>query len=323
MGLIIRIISHPEGESIQQWQYNFPEEGGVIGRSIGVTLQLNDNHRTISGIHATIKKTARGYQITDNSVNGVFINNADSPLGKDNSITLNDGDTVRIADYQLLISCFDFKKETINSPAENFNEINTDDDNNFILDRKELSFGKTLFDDDPFDDNLNIEVNNNEPKTYPDEKIVHSSDHFDINMLANKDIIEDKPNFDIFTPEMNVLSEPIEKNNKINLDPLALLFNEKNITITDFIKMINDAVESAIGKLLLELSPDLIEKTYFSLLKPGFFNNTPDFWTSYKNYYYMQVENQNWDNKFKSYFHSDLFTKIIEKTQNEKKNKCY
>lgn len=56
MGLIIRIISHPEGESIQQWQYNLPDEGGIIGRSIGVNLQLNDSHRTISGIHATIKR---------------------------------------------------------------------------------------------------------------------------------------------------------------------------------------------------------------------------------------------------------------------------
>ena len=311
MGLIIRIISHPEGESIQQWQYDFPEEGGVIGRSIGVTLQLNDQHRTISGIHATIKKTARGYQITDNSINGVFINNAESPLGKGNSITINDGDTIRISDYQLLISCFDFKKESVNSLVENSNEINTDDDINFMLNKKELSLGKTLFDNDPFDDNVNVEIKTNQTQ---DENILQSRDDFDINMMLNKSIIEDKPNFDIFAQEVNELPVQREKNNKISQDPLTLLFDQRDISITDFMKMINDAVESAMGKLLLELSPDLIEKTYFSLLKPGFFNNTPDFWLSYKKYYYMQLESQSWNNKFKSYFHSDLFTNIIEKS---------
>ncbi len=106
MPLSIRIISSPDGESIAQWNQAFPDDGGDIGRAFGATLQLNDASREISSTHAMIRKTSRGYQIMDNSTNGLYINGSDVPLGKGNQSTLSDGDVLDIGRYRLLVSCF-------------------------------------------------------------------------------------------------------------------------------------------------------------------------------------------------------------------------
>ena len=106
MPLSIRIISSPDGESIAEWNQAFPEDGGDIGRAFGNTLQLSDASREISGTHAIIRKNSRGYQIADNSTNGLFINGSDKPLGNGNQSTLSDGDVLDIGRYRLLVSCF-------------------------------------------------------------------------------------------------------------------------------------------------------------------------------------------------------------------------
>ncbi|MEZ9524578.1 type VI secretion system-associated FHA domain protein [Enterovibrio norvegicus] len=106
MPLSIRIISSPSGETVSEWNKQFPEEGGEIGRAYGSTLQLSDASREISGMHAMIKKSARGYQVVDNSTNGLFINGAPQPLGKGNQTTLTDGDVLNVGQYRLLVSCF-------------------------------------------------------------------------------------------------------------------------------------------------------------------------------------------------------------------------
>ncbi|MGF1767675.1 FHA domain-containing protein [Enterovibrio makurazakiensis] len=106
MPLSIRIISSPSGETVSEWNKQFPEEGGEIGRAYGSTLQLSDASREISGTHAMIKKSARGYQVVDNSTNGLFINGAPQPLGKGNQTTLTDGDVLNVGQYRLLVSCF-------------------------------------------------------------------------------------------------------------------------------------------------------------------------------------------------------------------------
>ncbi|WP_394211986.1 type VI secretion system-associated FHA domain protein [Enterovibrio calviensis] len=106
MPLSIRIISSPSGETVSEWNKQFPEEGGEIGRAYGSTLQLSDASREISGTHAMIKKSARGYQVVDNSTNGLFINGSPQPLGKGNQTTVTDGDVLNVGQYRLLVSCF-------------------------------------------------------------------------------------------------------------------------------------------------------------------------------------------------------------------------
>ncbi len=107
MGLVIRIISSPEGESVTDWSATFPEVGGSIGRVPGVTLQLSDSRRVVSGTHAIISRDQQGYRITDVSTNGLYVNGSARPLGRDCHRPLNDGDILDIGEYRLQVSCFD------------------------------------------------------------------------------------------------------------------------------------------------------------------------------------------------------------------------
>lgn len=315
MGLIIRIISHPEGESIQQWQYNLPDEGGIIGRSIGVNLQLNDSHRTISGIHATIKKNDRGYQLTDNSTNGTFINNDEIPLGKDNSMILNDGDVIKISDYQLLISCFELNSNNIDTISINAPLIDSAVKVKNNLAKKAPSLGSGLFEDDPFEDKIpNLLPYKDNTESIDDTLYMDADIHDDIfNYQPENSIeinsIESKNNEDILKDPFSVLDSEYIKSK----DPIMLLFNDRNISISEFIKMINESIAISVNKLILDLSPENIESTYFSIFKPGFFNLTPDFWKAYKNYYYLQMKNDNLQANFTSCFHSELLSKILDR----------
>lgn len=104
MALSLRIIDSPKDESVSKWNILFPEEGGSIGRSSNNTLVLNDSKRVISGLHAQISKTTKGYKITDKSTNGLFINDESEALGKENSVIITDSDLLRIGGYKILIS---------------------------------------------------------------------------------------------------------------------------------------------------------------------------------------------------------------------------
>lgn len=106
MPLSLKIISSPDGEAISQWNINFPESGGSIGRAYGNTMQLGDASLLLSGTHAIINKSARGYQVMDVSTNGLFINGSHQPLGKKNSASLNDGDVLDLGNYRLMVTCY-------------------------------------------------------------------------------------------------------------------------------------------------------------------------------------------------------------------------
>ncbi|GAA4649175.1 hypothetical protein GCM10023116_14490 [Kistimonas scapharcae] len=116
MGLVIRIIASPEGESVTDWSVTFPEGGGSIGRVPGVTLQLSDNRRIVSGTHAIISRYQQGYRITDVSTNGLYINGSTRPLGRDCHQPLNDGDILDVGEYRLQVSCFRPGQSTLQDP---------------------------------------------------------------------------------------------------------------------------------------------------------------------------------------------------------------
>lgn len=106
MPLSLRIICAPEGESISQWDFGFPEEGGDIGRGYGVTMQLHDQRRELSARHAMIRRVEKGYQLEDCSTNGVYVNGSKQSVGRGNIVPLNDGDVFDLGRYRLLVSCF-------------------------------------------------------------------------------------------------------------------------------------------------------------------------------------------------------------------------
>lgn len=104
MALALKIIDSPKGETVTKWNVVMPPEGGTIGRKTNSTMVLNDTKRVVSGLHAQISVGDAGYRITDLSTNGLFLNHSATPLGKNKSVGLNDGDVLTIGGYTLLVS---------------------------------------------------------------------------------------------------------------------------------------------------------------------------------------------------------------------------
>lgn len=82
----------------------FREDGGTIGRSLENDWILPDPDKFISGKHATIDFQTGAYYLADVSTNGVYVNNAEEPLGRGNPRRLFDGDRLRMGDFEFLVS---------------------------------------------------------------------------------------------------------------------------------------------------------------------------------------------------------------------------
>ncbi|MET0026308.1 MAG: type VI secretion system-associated FHA domain protein TagH [Candidatus Thiodiazotropha sp.] len=88
----------------QPMSVSFDEDGGRIGRRADNEWVLPDPERFISGHHAQIIFTGGRFQLLDTSSNGVFLNGASTPLGKNNQVDLKDGDNITIGDYEIRVS---------------------------------------------------------------------------------------------------------------------------------------------------------------------------------------------------------------------------
>ncbi len=83
---------------------NFDEQGGSIGRRQDNDWVLSDPERIISGRHALISFDNGRFFITDMSSNGVFLNQTETPLGKQERAPLQQGDTLLIGEYEIGVS---------------------------------------------------------------------------------------------------------------------------------------------------------------------------------------------------------------------------
>jgi len=75
--------------------------GGTIGRSLDNDWVLPDPHRYVSGRHALVDFQGGAYYLVDTSRNGVFVNGADTPVGKGHPQRLFDGDRIRIGEFEM------------------------------------------------------------------------------------------------------------------------------------------------------------------------------------------------------------------------------
>ncbi|WP_064609342.1 type VI secretion system-associated FHA domain protein [Photobacterium sp. J15] len=308
MPLSIRIISSPEGESISEWNKSFPEDGGDIGRAFGAAMQLSDARREVSGTHAIIRKTSRGYQVMDNSTNGLFINGSASPLGKGNQSTLNDGDVLDIGKYRLLVSCFIPEQ----AKAQDFSAAGQ---------------GNSVFGDDPF---------SNEAEAFPEPQVVQAEESAFTFAAATHEVVADDP----------FLAEEVEKRTErrefdlsfsaFDDDPLADAELQVNLPthmsesqskpelqsqsnmgaqmgLTEFRhheqrmqEQMDKALEMALNRLLADISPEATESMFDYLTTPGFWSRKPKYWDMYKRHFNRQVESRDWHIKFHAYFHDAL-----------------
>lgn len=104
MPLILKVTSYQRLSPAQEPTKVL--EGGrlSIGRGSESDWVLPDPERQISKCHCVIEQRDGRYLLTDTSTNGVFVNNSDRQLGRDNSVELHDGDRLRLSDYEISVS---------------------------------------------------------------------------------------------------------------------------------------------------------------------------------------------------------------------------
>ena len=104
MAIKLRVISEQYRELGENRSRVFGVNGGTVGRAPGNDWVLPDPRRVVSGHHFEVQFHGGKYWLIDTSTNGVFVNDADDPASDTGRIELNDGDRLRVGDYDILVS---------------------------------------------------------------------------------------------------------------------------------------------------------------------------------------------------------------------------
>lgn len=122
MSIVISIVKLPDGAVDTKSTHTFAHDGGTIGRSSDNSWVLEDPERFISSKHSEISYENGQYYITDLSTNGTFANGAPEPIGKGNTVQLNDGDKFSLGDYEFQANIWQPNNQASNSSPGPFAE---------------------------------------------------------------------------------------------------------------------------------------------------------------------------------------------------------
>ncbi len=104
MSITLKIVSYQRLTPGQQESYHSDLNKFSIGRSPGNDWPLPDPQRFMSGTHCWVENRDGTWVLTDNSTNGVFINGSDQRVTRGDSVDLNEGDHIRLGDYELQVN---------------------------------------------------------------------------------------------------------------------------------------------------------------------------------------------------------------------------
>jgi type VI secretion system protein len=107
MALKLRVISDHYQALGKRSSRLFGVTGGRIGRAQDNDWVLPDPDRYISSHHAKVSFRSGAWVLEDTSTNGIFINGADTPASMEGPYALQDGDRLRLGDYDILVSIDD------------------------------------------------------------------------------------------------------------------------------------------------------------------------------------------------------------------------
>ena len=99
--LKLKLVSSAVAE--QKTSCSFTEFGGSIGRAEECDWTLLDIDRFVSKKHLLISFKQNQFVLTDVSSNGVIINNASDPLGRDNDYTLQPSDKITVGQFVIQV----------------------------------------------------------------------------------------------------------------------------------------------------------------------------------------------------------------------------
>ncbi|HXA92748.1 MAG TPA: type VI secretion system-associated FHA domain protein TagH [Steroidobacteraceae bacterium] len=117
MALRLRIISDHRRVLGERSSVVFDGGGGSIGRATDNDWVLPDPLRYMSAHHARIHFRDGRYLLEDVSTNGVFVNDDEQPLGQRGPHPLQNGDVLRLGDYQMVVVELEAARATQASPA--------------------------------------------------------------------------------------------------------------------------------------------------------------------------------------------------------------
>ena len=103
MPLRLRVISDSNALAPEERLREFAAVGGTIGRHGDNDWVLPDTNRYVSSRHAMIEHQSGAYYLVDTSRNGVYVNDADTPVGQGHPQRLFDGDRLRIGAYEIAV----------------------------------------------------------------------------------------------------------------------------------------------------------------------------------------------------------------------------
>lgn len=101
--LVLTIIKAPLEDWVGQTRH-FDASGGSLGRTNESSWMLADPQRIISRVHARVSFEKGRFLITDQSMNGVYLNGGQNPIGASMTVPLQEGDIVQIGHYQFKVS---------------------------------------------------------------------------------------------------------------------------------------------------------------------------------------------------------------------------
>ncbi len=104
MAIKLRVISDHYQELGEQRSRVFGVNGCTIGRAPDNDWILPDGKRLVSGHHCDIEYRGGGYWLVDKSTNGVYVNESEDPVSESGPVALQDGDRLRLGDYEILVS---------------------------------------------------------------------------------------------------------------------------------------------------------------------------------------------------------------------------
>jgi type VI secretion system FHA domain protein len=107
MALRLQIVSRHRQGLGDRGSMEFGQSGGTIGRSLESDWVLPDGQRYLSSRHASIDFRSGSYYIVDTSTNGVYVNDAEQPVGRGNPQRLFTGDRIRIGEYEMSVEITD------------------------------------------------------------------------------------------------------------------------------------------------------------------------------------------------------------------------
>ncbi len=104
MPITLKIVSYQRHTPGQNDSFSTDRDQISIGRNAENDLALPDPQRFMSGLHCWIEKQDDGWRLKDVSLNGVFINGSEDRVPKGETISLSEGDLIKLGDYELEFS---------------------------------------------------------------------------------------------------------------------------------------------------------------------------------------------------------------------------